>query len=113
MSDRVSTFTSNRPLPQTGIVPSLTKRAGSKIPVPKVILQLAHKINFRGCKVAPEAPVVLREMSRNKIDPQAVMNALHHAKATSRLRSSMTSSSIGSTRSMQHCLKRSRTMSSS
>jgi len=76
MSDRVSNFTSNQTLPQKVVVPSLTKRAGSKIPVPKVILQLAHKINFRGCKVAPEAPLVLREMSRNKVDPQAVMNAL-------------------------------------
>jgi hypothetical protein len=76
MSDRVSNFTSNQTLPQKVVVPSLTKRAGSKIPVPKVILQLAHKINFRGCKVAPEAPLVLREMSRNKVDPQAVINAL-------------------------------------
>ncbi len=54
--------------------PVLIKRAQTKWP--KWVLQLAHKVNFRLCKVPPEVRPLLKALSRNKIDCDEVIREL-------------------------------------
>jgi hypothetical protein len=52
----------------------LTKRA--QVHFPKWVLQLAHKIDLKLCKVAPEIHPFLRALTRNTVDPHEVMREL-------------------------------------
>jgi len=56
--------------------PVLIKRAQTKWP--KWVLQLAHRIDLRSCKVAPEVHPFFRALSRNRIDPHEVMMELSY-----------------------------------
>lgn len=54
--------------------PAVSKLAAARFP--KWVLQLAHKINLKLCKVAPEVHPFLKTLSRNRIDPHEVMREL-------------------------------------
>jgi hypothetical protein len=59
------------PSPLVQTQPALTKRAQTHFP--KWVLQLAHKVNLKLCKVAPEIHPFLRVLTSNTVDPHEVM----------------------------------------
>ena len=72
--------TSQRNVPNAGVLtaqrqPAANDRASR---FPKWVLQLAHKIDLKLCKVAPEVHPFLKALSRKRTDPHEIMRELGH-----------------------------------